>query len=892
MDSGTDNGRRGLSRRLVLISAGTLAAVLVVYLGLAVFVRSYIDPAGLADSLEPRFAASINRPVTVDRAQLRVFPRPWLRLTGVGIGNLGSFAGLPLATVDEIHLSPRLLPLLQRRIEIGRVTLVSPHLLLQVDESGRTNFGDFVPADREAGDGHEGPSLEFVVRKFEARNGRIGYRDRGRGRLVQVDGILLGGSLSRGAAGGLAIDFAAETDSVLLELPPLLPEGRRRLRVKAELSATAEPGFRTLEIESGTLSLNEMRLSVKGRIDSVLASVRPLDVQLSAERFPLADVVASLSDSTRARFPYRVRGEVDMHLGLAGRLGPGVRPEVKGLISVRDADVRTRAGTPAAERLAGEIVLDSGRAELVRFEGTVLGGPLDATGTLELDSSLTFKAFVSMRPELALTDRVLSDVSPSRESLRLSGDLIIESELRGRLHEPGATRASGRVQLRDVQMVGPRPVNRIAVPEGRLELTSDGASWQGLTLTVGSFEVSSSGSLGDLFSGLAAHEGDGSASAPTLDATVRAVRLDFDALRSSPESEIGYGRLAFARLGRRTLDGHSAEDLARRRSLARPDRLPLAGEVRFAFDSLFSGPYRLGSVTGRLLMRPDRFEVTDLAFEAYGGSGTGRLVAELGEREAEPFRLELSVRNVRAEGFLADNSPLGSLVIGRMSLGAVMEGTLDELLLPVDVDLSGDGLMEVLEGRLAQAPITEGMLSLLGAGGPEGLQFSRWTTPFTIRDGAIHLSRGSFGGRKLSFDLAGVVGFGGALDLGLVVRPDTSWIRKEAETGGRAAAVFTAYLEEGAPAEIGVLVGGTAARPEFSLDPSIASRAARNALEEAAGEAIRSELEEVRGRGLDILRRLSGGSDSAAVDLDTLPGEDDEGGADSTAAAAGENGPG
>jgi AsmA protein len=171
---GTD--RRRWSRRLGLLTAGVVAVVLLGYLALIVVFRAVVDPASLADRAEPHISSALNRRVTIGSADLTIFPRPEVRLLRLRIDNLPDFEGMPLATVDELHLRPRLLPLLKRHVEIDRVQAVGPRVLLQVDDQGRTNFGDFVPASRE---GHDAPDqpLALEIRGIEVVDARIGYRD-------------------------------------------------------------------------------------------------------------------------------------------------------------------------------------------------------------------------------------------------------------------------------------------------------------------------------------------------------------------------------------------------------------------------------------------------------------------------------------------------------------------------------------------------------------------------------------------------------------------------------------------------------------------------------------------------------------------------------------------
>ncbi len=131
-----DERRRGLVRRAAPWLGGGVAVVLVLYLAVLVIARAVLDPASLADRAEPYLSSALNRRVSVAAAELSVFPRPEVRLLRVRVENLPDFEGLPLATIDEFRLRPRLLPLIQKRIEIESLGLVGPRVLFQVDDGG------------------------------------------------------------------------------------------------------------------------------------------------------------------------------------------------------------------------------------------------------------------------------------------------------------------------------------------------------------------------------------------------------------------------------------------------------------------------------------------------------------------------------------------------------------------------------------------------------------------------------------------------------------------------------------------------------------------------------------------------------------------------------------
>jgi hypothetical protein len=360
---------------------------------------------------------------------------------------------------------------------------------------------------------------------------------------------------------------------------------------------------------------------------------------------------------------------------------------------------------------------------------------------------------------------------------------------------------------------------------------------------------------------------------PAVDASVSGARLDFDALLGTAQTEVGYGRIAWARLADRLLQGRAPEEWAAEQELDRPGPLPVVGRVAFQVDSVLRLPYRLDGVRGEVLLAPDRVDLQEVAFGAYGGMGSARGSLRLGESDAEPFQFDVSLRDIRAEQYLAQNTPLGTLIAGTLSMDLELEGGLDRLVLPVTQVLTGVGRFEIRNGRIEPNPLTEGLLRFLRLDGIQELRFSQWSAPLRIDRGLILLDGSQFSGSELVAEATGALGFGGSLDLGALVRPDSTLARAASSAAGAAGEVIDRYVGAGGALELALRLTGQASDPRFELDPDAMEESTRNVLEEAARQARESGEAEVRERGLNVLRGLVGQDDPIddAAAQDTAP---------------------
>jgi len=830
---------------------GLVAVVLVGYLALIVIFRAIVDPASLADRAEPHISSALNRRVSIGSAELKIFPRPEVSLLRLRIENLADFEGMPLATLDELNLRPRLLPLLRRRVEIDRVQAVGPRVLLQVDDQGRTNFGDFVPASREDEEAPDTP-LALEIRGIEVADARIGYRDALSGRTLQADGLWLEGSVKRDAEGRLEIDLESGVDSLRFAYPPAWRKGVRGLRVQAAIEAVAGPEMRWIEIASGTATLNGLSVAVSGRADSLRSPRRMLDLAVRGDEVDLSGLISSLPDSIRDAVPVDVWGDLGVDLTVRGALGPDLFPAVEGIVTLRRGGVRREAGPPLLESLDADVQIGDGRAELSGGRARMPGGEISAAGVLALDSTLAFEGTIDGSADAAELARAFGSAAPDQPTAS-RGTARWSVTGTGAMDRLDQARLTGELGLAGIEITGGSLVRPVEIPSAVVRLAGGRAVWEGVTVVAAGDPLLTSGTVSDVLGAFAMEP-----RSPAVEASVSGARLDIDALLGTAQAEIGYGRIAWARLADRLLQGRAPEEWAAEQELHRPGPLPVKGRVAFRVDSVLRLPYQLDRVQGVVRLGRDRVDLEEASFGAYGGTGSARGSLRLGELESEPFLLNVSLQDVRAEQYLAQNTPLGTLIAGTLSLDLELEGGLDRLVLPVTQVLSGVGRFEIRDGRIEPNPLTDGLLRFLRLDGVRNLRFSRWSAPLIIDRGLILLDGSQFSGSELVAEATGALGFGGSLDLGALVRPDSALARAATSAAGAAGEVINRYMRAGGALELALRLTGQASDPRFELDPDAMQESTRSVLEEAARRARESGEAEVRERGLDALRGLTG----------------------------------
>ncbi len=180
--------------RLLRISLWSLAGLVALVIAGGAIIALSFDP----DSLKPRIIAAVKQSTGRDltlqgRIRLGLSLQPTLTVQGVAFANPAGFSRPQMATLEQLDLKLALIPLLSHRVEIDRLVLVKPDIILETDAQGRPNW-QFTPAGNPpaspspspspatAADGQDGAATNISVADVRIENGTVTWRDDRAGR--------------------------------------------------------------------------------------------------------------------------------------------------------------------------------------------------------------------------------------------------------------------------------------------------------------------------------------------------------------------------------------------------------------------------------------------------------------------------------------------------------------------------------------------------------------------------------------------------------------------------------------------------------------------------------------------------------------------------------------
>ena len=290
--------------RFLKITLYTLgAAALLVILTLA-GILLFVDPNDYKDDITSAVHDTTGRELSIDGdLSLSVFPWLGVSLGHTVLGNAPGFGDQPMASVDAVDIKIKLLPLLERQVEMKTVLLHGLRLNLARKADGRSNWDDLAgqPAAAAEPSGEKAPPADeagppllaaLAIGGIELRDARIVWDDRQGGQHITIDNLQL-------QTGALTLGEPVDI-SLSLDLATNEPALRNHIEFSTRLGIDE-----TLQ----RLSLSGLQLAIDSQGESL--PVSPLELRLGAEvAADLATQQATISDLRIDVLGTALRGDV------------------------------------------------------------------------------------------------------------------------------------------------------------------------------------------------------------------------------------------------------------------------------------------------------------------------------------------------------------------------------------------------------------------------------------------------------------------------------------------------------------------------------------------------------------------------------------------------------
>ena len=180
------------ARRPLRIALIAIAAIIVIGVGAVAVLLGRFDP----NAYKPQIVQAVKRATGRDLAlngTINLKPSLWptIQVADVAFSNPPGFSRPHMATLKGLEVQLALLPLISSRIEIDRLVLIHPDILLETDAAGRPNWQMTPEAPPPTAATQPGaPSVKappaISVGSIRIEDGTLGYRDAAKGQLTTL----------------------------------------------------------------------------------------------------------------------------------------------------------------------------------------------------------------------------------------------------------------------------------------------------------------------------------------------------------------------------------------------------------------------------------------------------------------------------------------------------------------------------------------------------------------------------------------------------------------------------------------------------------------------------------------------------------------------------------
>jgi AsmA protein len=165
--------------RALKILGLSLGGLIVLAAALIVAVLLFVNPNDYRDRIARAVKGSTGRELTLSGdLHLSVFPQLALTLGRASLGNPPGFGKEPFAAVNQVSLRVKLLPLLHRELQVGRIEIDGLDLRLAKDAEGKGNWEGFGKDGADATTQSGGQGLKSLdLAGLALTHSRIAYGD-------------------------------------------------------------------------------------------------------------------------------------------------------------------------------------------------------------------------------------------------------------------------------------------------------------------------------------------------------------------------------------------------------------------------------------------------------------------------------------------------------------------------------------------------------------------------------------------------------------------------------------------------------------------------------------------------------------------------------------------
>ncbi len=349
-----------LGMRRLLIWVGGIFLVLVALLALLpLLFRGKID-ALLKDQINKNLQAHVEYH-RLSLSFFRHFPALTLRLEDLTVANKAPFEGDTLVRCQAIDLGLNAWSLIRGRVDITRIYLIKPHILVRVLADGRANWDIALP-DTTASAPEKVPdtsqtSFHIALQRYEIQGANIIYIDSASGLYARLVGLSHGG---KGDFTQDRVDLTTQTDieQVFLAMADAWYLSGQRFRAMLDLDLNLTQS--QYRIRKGQFSLNDLPLEIQGTVQLPDTLTTLLDLQFAAPGASLKSLLSLIPAVYKKGYEdLTTEGTLNLTAFIRGALRDSLLPAFGLKLAIRDGRISYKALPKSIQNLELRLAVES-----------------------------------------------------------------------------------------------------------------------------------------------------------------------------------------------------------------------------------------------------------------------------------------------------------------------------------------------------------------------------------------------------------------------------------------------------------------------------------------------------------------------------------------------------
>ena len=261
--------------------------VVLLVISVAVFLYTF-DAENYKQEITVLAESATGRPISIE-GELDISLYPWIgiKVSGVTVGNTPGFSNQVFATIGQLDVQIKIVPLLQKRLDVEKLVLHAPTVDFEVNAAGENNWSDITGTTQSSAAESKFGLAGLAIGSIDLKDARFTWLDANSGRQFKISKMSLGTqAIEKGQP--LPIEFkarvessqpewvaaiSAKTELVLNRDSAVFDAKGIKLSAKALLPGTeigklslAMVADSTIDLKTQTAKLNNAKLGMLGMV--------------------------------------------------------------------------------------------------------------------------------------------------------------------------------------------------------------------------------------------------------------------------------------------------------------------------------------------------------------------------------------------------------------------------------------------------------------------------------------------------------------------------------------------------------------------------------------------------------------------------------------------------